>query len=974
MKTLSNRTEIVKIMSFGNTDFELNLKITDDQAKKYKFDLNQTNSFNDMKSLLENQDIRENVSVSVKNQLLNLLLFMNKTNKNKIFLEYLTLNTLFFGEELNQMKDKAISYFDDYYIQLIETNIFPPNKFIFNVNFNNTSKKSFEIYISSEQLEKNKNSKEEKIQNEEIKIYEISKEGPKKVEPKKEESNKLETKNPETKIEEKKDLTIKEEPKYEVQKKEESIKEEPKKVEEYKNEESTKDKELEKSPKQGKSEMIQRIELPNVEKPIYNKKSTQNFPEGKEDEETAFLNYNRVDLDKKSPIILTKKTNFNNSFPNLKTDNNNDIYRKESFSHLKYDFEACDYIILDLNIFAENSKFTFNDINDYVNQKILQNYLNTSIILIFPSSDKINAQNQGILVDLITISDIVLYEIRDAIKLCTFMGYRVEEKNFEVRFMFLKEFKKSKYKPQKTAMFLDDFNKFTIIKQETESNIIIFHSEYNFNVGFKMEYLNTVTTHFEMLKSAFLGGVLSRLVHNDHYDLAFSCGNQTFKKLLDSLYAKLDISDDPDYFIINDFKFKSDTKQNNLKKNRSPKINKDNFYLDSINLKTSKLKPYDPLKDRSLVSFFNNKNTKRALKSNGIKFDHLERSSPVKTNPLEHIKQEQNKYLTMLEQNQILQKKLIYLMSVPNTNQENIQSNNISKLVANQNYETIYNSRKLPGLKKIDYNPFQKIANAPDYLNETDKKKVNLKPIVKNKDKPNLSENRSTLNMNTINQQMVNMMKFMQQPNSNNASSGDVSPNKDSMAQTMFNPELFNQFMTTMGNSAFNNMKMKSMKPINKAINTHNPKLFNRNTVYPSKNIYNDLYNSFDNKLANQQHVTSLDHTSISPSNEKKNNEIKKDEKKMYELKGVYFNVDNSKPIEQLQYEDDYKQKLNERRKREEEFKRKMDLEKMKKEEEQTKMKNENSSKSDDKSNEDSKKKEKEEIKEVNHKTGEEKK
>ena len=121
--------------------------------------------------------------------------------------------------------------------------------------------------------------------------------------------------------------------------------------------------------------------------------------------------------------------------------------------------------------------------------------------------------------------------------------------------------------------------------------------------------------------------------------------------------------------------------------------------------------------------------------------------------------------------------------------------------------------------EKIDYNPFQKIANAPDYLNETDKKKVNLKPIVKNKDKPNLSENRSTLNMNTINQQMVNMMKFMQQPNSNNASSGDVSPNKDSMAQTMFNPELFNQFMTTMGNSAFNNMKMtysflmKKLKP-----------------------------------------------------------------------------------------------------------------------------------------------------------------
>ena len=62
----------------------------------------------------------------------------------------------------------------------------------------------------------------------------------------------------------------------------------------------------------------------------------------------------------------------------------------------------------------------------------------------------------------------------------------------------------------------------------TETNLIVFHNEFNFNLGFKFEYYKTVTDNYEILKYVFLSGLLSRIVQNIQLDIAFEAGCKDF--------------------------------------------------------------------------------------------------------------------------------------------------------------------------------------------------------------------------------------------------------------------------------------------------------------------------------------------------------------------------------------------------------------------------------------------------------------
>ena len=1036
MRTLSKKKDIVKIMSFGDYDFEININITENQARKYKLDLDQIKSISEIKTLLAYQEIKENITLTCNNELVSLLLLMNKTNNNKIFIEYLCLNTLYLGEEFTFLKYNIISDFDDCFLLFKETNIKPQNSFYLNFEIDK-KKKSFKIQISSEnkiiifietqnndkkkvankseiknqilndrtindknkvidikiddakkfetKIEESKKmdlkkeepkkeepkkeepkkedprkdvSKKEEPKKEEPKKEEYKKEEPKKEEPKKEEPRKEEHKKEEPRKEEhkkeehkkeepKKEESKKEEPKKEESKKDELKKEEPKKEEPKKDEpkkEEPKKEELKKEepkkeepkkeeskkeeptkeflPKKGLHENLECIKLPKIEKPndILLNKEIVTFPEGREEnEENDLLDYNHFDNHKQSPLILTKRIP-NKSTTYFHNDLNYQTSSKNNISNLNYDFESCDYIIIDLNIFIENTIISLDDIYNYLCQNIIQTYMNTSILLIFPSADNITLINHTILLELIAIADIMIFERCEAVKLSNLMGYKEDEKNFEVRFMFLKELRRSKYKPHRTAIFLDDFNKFTVIIQETDSNLIVLHQEYNFNIGFKIEYFNTISTNFKMLKSAFLGGFLSRTVQNNDYDYAFSCGDETFKKLLDSLFNKIDKNQDPNYFIIID----NDNHLNKVKKKKKNKSLKssseNNFLLDSINVRNSKLKPYDPFKDKSLRSFFDNKNVKKNLKQHGIKLNSIEKNSDKKRIKMEYLKYEQNKYLTILEKNQILQKQLVNYLSSPNKNQETLNSSltKISKLFHNPSNESTYNRMKLPQMTNIDYHPFQKIENAPDYL-EIERKKINLKPIKQTRD--------NSCNTNIMNNNI--------QINSTYSPNKDLHINKDIIPPNVFNSDLLQKFISTMPNNGFNNLARNNIKPLSKL-----------KTSYKSterKNIENfsskkELNNSNINQAINHQVNLSPEKKSKSRSKERwKKKEEVKEVKKVFEPKGQFYDVDNTKTIEQIKFEEEYN--LKKIRKRELEMKVKFTIEGQ--EEEERKMKNE---------------------------------
>jgi hypothetical protein len=677
-------------------------------------------------------------------------------------------------------------------------------------------------------------------------------------------------------------------------------------------------------PKMGNKYNINKINLPNVDKPTNSIERNICIPEGKEENPVKnLINYDDIEKEKQSPIILTKKKAV---IYNLSSE----VEKKESkkltqveFSTLKYDFDACDYVIIDLNLFIQNESITLSNIYDYLCQNVVKGYTNTSIVFIFPQSDKVTHQNMTLLSDLISISDIMVYDRRDALNLCNLMGYKVDDKDFEVRFMFLKEIKRSKFKTHRTALFLDDFNKFTVIVQEIESNLIVFHNDYNFNIGFKMEYFNTITQNYSILKYSFLGSFLSRIIQNEEYDFAFNCGNEVFLRLLEAIHNKLSYHKDTGYFMINNKKKKG--RNNEIKKNSTKNVEnaEKKFFLDSNNLRNSRLKPYDPLKDKNLVNYFQNRNIKKHLVKQGFKLTSLPREPSKTINPLEYIKQEQTKYLNILEQNQMLQKKLVNLLSSPNRNKETLSSSmiKISKVFDTQSNEPVYNSRKLPGIiTKPEYDPFNKIPNAPNYLKENDKKieKPNLNSVNKRSFDKTKSVDKHKMMSSTINNpQLMNILAYMQKQQQEQNSSGDEnSPGK--MSQTgALNPQMLQQFMSTIAYTPFMNPMAMTTKPkkVNKQLKI--PKL---NNLYPiNSHSSKDLYKSYDQDQNNQLGVYSASNNkNRSPSNEKRLEEMKK-EKEIFIRKGQYLEVDNKKTSEQIQFEEEYKKKLLEKKKKEEE-------------------------------------------------------
>jgi hypothetical protein len=82
---------------------------------------------------------------------------MNKTNKKKIFVEYLALNSLYFNEDFSFLNEKIVSDFDDYFVQFKETNCLPPNKFTLNLFVENKGKKSFDVEMKVDTINNIKN-------------------------------------------------------------------------------------------------------------------------------------------------------------------------------------------------------------------------------------------------------------------------------------------------------------------------------------------------------------------------------------------------------------------------------------------------------------------------------------------------------------------------------------------------------------------------------------------------------------------------------------------------------------------------------------------------------------------------------------------------------------------------------------------------------------------------------------------------
>ena len=114
MKT--SKSDFSKVMGLGDIDYEFSLNLSEPEAKLLKFDIDQVKNLTDCKSLLQNDEIKEKININSKNNLVNLLLFINKTNQNKSYTEFLSLNCLFLNQDLGFIKEKIKIDFEDNFL------------------------------------------------------------------------------------------------------------------------------------------------------------------------------------------------------------------------------------------------------------------------------------------------------------------------------------------------------------------------------------------------------------------------------------------------------------------------------------------------------------------------------------------------------------------------------------------------------------------------------------------------------------------------------------------------------------------------------------------------------------------------------------------------------------------------------------------------------------------------------------------
>ena len=138
---MKSKTEFWKVLGIGDIDYEFSIDLTQAEANYLNFDIDRVRSLQDCKTLLEQEEVREKMTISSKNNLINLLLFLNKTNSNKTFVEFLSLNSLSLSNDMVFLKDKVKTDFDDNFLFLIESSLIAPCKFKLQINVENKQPK-----------------------------------------------------------------------------------------------------------------------------------------------------------------------------------------------------------------------------------------------------------------------------------------------------------------------------------------------------------------------------------------------------------------------------------------------------------------------------------------------------------------------------------------------------------------------------------------------------------------------------------------------------------------------------------------------------------------------------------------------------------------------------------------------------------------------------------------------------------------
>ena len=150
-----------KLCSLGILDININLILTESQAEKYDFNIDDYNTVSDLKNLFYplttdyniEIDYFKHVFLSSDNNLINTLLYINRAYKPKTFIEFIMPNKLDFGSNTKFVHNLLIDVCNMNYLFIVENKIIDVNSNIkFNINIideetkENIETKTFDLF------------------------------------------------------------------------------------------------------------------------------------------------------------------------------------------------------------------------------------------------------------------------------------------------------------------------------------------------------------------------------------------------------------------------------------------------------------------------------------------------------------------------------------------------------------------------------------------------------------------------------------------------------------------------------------------------------------------------------------------------------------------------------------------------------------------------------------------------------------
>ena len=295
-------------------------------------------------------------------------------------------------------------------------------------------------------------------------------------------------------------------------------------------------------------------------------------------------------------------THVTDAFPNTKICiNYTNCYGNDNDSEIDIDIINS---INDLLGLTDIYVFEHKEINDYFSLIKTVNEHNSNVIRTYMSSNNSNSRkhnnNTNERVVKINVEDVFIKEIHNTTTT-------------------------KKVKAIKIGIFINEMKTISIIQQDPLSKLIMFHSTYDINYlplyindNDKNEYKNILLTHYDIIKSVFIGGFLSRLFNNKSFQTCYIAANESVKRIIDILRFNLTFSIEPSYYIITVKKPKQQQQQQRSKQSTANYQKESHFILDCTNVLSSRKKEYNSLYDHMCSSYFSNINTRKHLHKLGF--------------------------------------------------------------------------------------------------------------------------------------------------------------------------------------------------------------------------------------------------------------------------------------------------------------------------------------------------------------------